>query len=81
MTFIEFKKNLLDLDLSIPKFCKLLKINEKNIQAYKKKGYIPNSIAVISQCFIEMKNSKLDYTSMIEHLELIEKSRSKDFIK
>lgn len=38
MTFIEFKKQLLDAEISLPKFSKLIKVSEKNIQAYKKKA-------------------------------------------
>ena len=37
MTFIDFKKLLLDAELTIPKFTALIKVSEKNIQAYKKK--------------------------------------------
>ena len=52
MTFIDFKKLLLDSELSIPKFTEIIKVSEKNIQAYKKKkqvfGY--SSYDVIS-CF------------------------------
>ena len=38
MTFIEFKKQLLDAEISLPKFSKLIKVSEKNIQSYKKTG-------------------------------------------
>lgn len=37
MTFIEFKKRLLDAEITLPKFSKLIKVSEKNIQSYKKK--------------------------------------------
>ena len=37
MTFIDFKKLLLDAELTIPKFTERIKVSEKNIQAYKKK--------------------------------------------
>jgi hypothetical protein len=50
MTFIEFKKTLLDAELTIPKFCKLIKVSEKNIQSYKKKDAIPNTIASVVTC-------------------------------
>ncbi len=41
MTFIEFKKLLLDAEISLPKFSKLIKVSEKNLQSYKKKGEVP----------------------------------------
>jgi len=37
MEFIEFKKLLLDADITLPKFANLIKVSEKNIQSYKKK--------------------------------------------
>jgi len=37
MTFIDFKKQLLDADISLPKFSKLIKVSEKNIQLTKKR--------------------------------------------
>jgi hypothetical protein len=60
MTFIEFKKQLLDAEISLPKFSKLIKVSEKNIQAYKKKGEVPNTIAAIVTCFVAMHKSGLD---------------------
>ena len=70
MTFIEFKKHLLDAEISLPKFSKLIKVSEKNLQSYKKKGEVPNPIAVIVVCFVEMKKAGLDYKEIVEGLEL-----------
>jgi len=70
MTFIEFKKNLIELELSIPKFSKLIKISEKNIQAYKKKEGVPNPIAVIVTLLVQMKQNNIDYTACIGSLAL-----------
>ncbi|SHE20888.1 hypothetical protein [methanotrophic endosymbiont of Bathymodiolus puteoserpentis (Logatchev)] len=70
MTFIEFKKQLLDAEISLPKFSKLIKVSEKNIQAYKKKGEVPNTIAAIVTCFVAMHKSGLDYRKVINDLEL-----------
>lgn len=70
MTFIEFKKSLLDAEISIPKFSKLIKVSEKNIQAYKKKKEVPNTIAVIVSCFVAMHHKSIDYNSLITALEL-----------
>lgn len=75
MTFIEFKKLLLDAEISLPKFSKLIKVSEKNIQAYKKKGEVPNTIAVIAQCFATMNTNELDYRSIITSLELKAKTK------
>jgi hypothetical protein len=70
MTFVEFKKNLLDADITLPKFSKLIKVSEKNIQSYKKKGEVPNTIAVIVTCFVQLKNLDVDYKEIINSLEL-----------
>ncbi len=75
MTFIEFKKLLLDAEISVPKFSKLIKVSEKNIQAYKKKGEIPNTIAVIATCFATMKFQGIDYNSIVTKLGLQAKTK------
>ena len=75
MTFIEFKKLLLDAEISLPKFSKLIKVSEKNLQSYKKKGEVPNTIAVIAKCFAVMHNKNIDYKHKIESLELKAKTK------
>lgn len=75
MTFIEFKKHLLDADISLPKFSKLIKVSEKNIQSYKKKGEVPNTIAVIVVCFVQMTKVGLNYRDIIDGLELEAKTK------
>ena len=75
MTFIDFKKQLLDAEISLPKFSKLIKVSEKNIQAYKKKGEVPNAIAVIATCFAHMHQSGGDYRALIDTLELEAKTK------
>lgn len=75
MTFIEFKKQLLDAEISLPKFSKLIKVSEKNIQAYKKKKEVPNTIAVVATCFASMKQNGLDYKTLIDSLELQAKTK------
>ncbi len=75
MTFIEFKKHLLDADISLPKFSKLIKVSEKNIQSYKKKGEVPNTIAVIVVCFVQMTKVGLNYRDIIDSLELEAKTK------
>lgn len=70
MTFIEFKKLLLDAEITLPKFSKLIKVSEKNLQAYKKKGEVPNAIAAVACCFATMHRVGIDYRSTIEALEL-----------
>jgi uncharacterized protein YpuA (DUF1002 family) len=70
MTFVEFKKSLLDAELTIPKFCNLIKISDKNLQSYKNKEAIPNSIATIILCFIEMKKNNIDFSKIIDELNL-----------
>lgn len=81
MTFIEFKKLLLDADISLPKFCRLIKVSDKNIQSYKKKGDIPNTIAVIATCFAEMNTKGMDYRSLIEDLGLKKQTKTGGFKK
>lgn len=75
MTFIDFKKLLLDAEITLPKFSKLIKVSEKNIQAYKKKGEVPNTIAVIAKAFSIMHNKGLDYRKEIEELNLEAKTK------
>jgi len=75
MTFIEFKKLLLDAEISLPKFSKLIKVSEKNIQAYKKRGDVPNTIAVIVKCFAVMHDRNINYKHKIDTLELQAKTK------
>jgi len=70
VTFIDFKKLLLDAEITIPKFSKLIKVSEKNLQAYKKKGEVPNAIAVVAASFAYMHKNGIDYRAVIEPLGL-----------
>jgi len=76
MTFIEFKKHLLDAEISLPKFSKLIKVSEKNLQSYKKKGEVPNPVAVCVVCFVEMKKLGLDYREIVNNLDLKAKTKA-----
>lgn len=75
MTFIDFKKLLLDAEITLPKFSKLIKVSEKNLQAYKKKGEVPNAIAVVACCFATMHQSNIDYRGSIDALGLVAKTK------
>ena len=75
MTFIDFKKLLLDAELSIPKFTELIKVSEKNIQAYKKKKHVPNAIATVATCFAKMNQESIDFRTLINDLELEKKEK------
>lgn len=75
MTFIDFKKLLLDAELTIPKFTALIKVSEKNIQAYKKKEEVPNAIAVCAACFAKMNKDGIDYKELINELDLKKKEK------
>ncbi len=81
MTFIEFKKRLLDIDMSLPRFCDLIKVSDKNIQSYKKKGMVPNTIAVIVTCFAALHENTVDFKSLIKDLELKKKTKKGGFTK
>lgn len=70
MSFIEFKKLLLDAEISLPKFSRLIKVSDKNLQSYKKKDEVPNAIAVVARCFAEMNEKGMDYRLLIDSLEL-----------
>ena len=70
MTFIDFKKLLLDSELTIPKFTALIKVSEKNIQAYKKKKEVPNAIAAIAACFAKMNQENIDYKTLINEKKI-----------
>ncbi len=73
MTFIDFKKLLLDADLTLPKFAKLIKVSDKNIQSYKKKEKVPNTIAVIAKSFVLMHEKNIPYKEHIKDLRLEKK--------
>lgn len=75
MTFIDFKKLLLDAEITIPKFAEIIKVSEKNIQAYKKKNYVPNTIAVIASCFAKMNEESIDFRYLINDLKLEKKEK------
>jgi hypothetical protein len=79
MDFIEFKKYLLDADLTIPKFARLIKVSEKNIQSYKDRDHIPNSVAVVAAMFATMHAEGIDYKKTVENLELKKKSKNSGF--
>lgn len=81
MTFIEFKKTLLDAEISLPKFCKLIRISDKNLQSYKKKGDIPNTIAVIVTCFARLQQEGIDYRDLVERLHLKKQTKTGGFKK
>jgi len=75
MTFIEFKKLLLDAELTIPKFASLIKVSEKNIQSYKKKKDVSNAIAATVACFAKMNQEGFDYKELINGLDLKKKEK------
>ena len=75
MTFIDFKKLLLDADMTLPKFAKLIKVSDKNIQSYKKKEKVPNTIAVIAKSFALMQSKNIDYKDHIKELNLKKKNK------
>lgn len=75
MTFIDFKKLLLDAELTIPKFTALIKVSEKNIQSYKKKKEVPNAIATVAACFAKMHQEGIDYKTLINDLDLKKKEK------
>lgn len=75
MTFIDFKKLLLDAELTIPKFTALIQVSEKNIQSYKKKKEVPNAIAAIAACFAKMNQDGTNFKELISDLELKKKEK------
>lgn len=75
MTFVEFKKYLLDADLTLPKFANLIKVSDKNIQSYKSKGEVPNTIAVIVKSFALMNQKNINYKDHIKELNLKKKKK------
>lgn len=81
MTFIELKKRLLDIEMSLPKFCDLIKVSDKNIQSYKKKGEIPNAIAVVVTCFYELHKNNINFQEIIEELDLMKRTKKGGFAK
>jgi len=76
MTFIEFKKTLLDAEITLPKFANLIKVGDKNIQSYKTKGEVPNTIAVIAKSFAIMAQKNINYKEHIKELNLKKKKKN-----
>jgi len=81
MTFIEFKKLLLDAEITLPKFCNLIKVSDKNLQSYKKKDDVPNAIAAIAACFARLHREGIDYRELIDALDLKKKTKKGGFAK
>ncbi len=75
MTFIDFKKLLLDADITLPKFANIIKVSDKNIQSYKNKGEVPNTIAVIAKSFALMTQKDISYKEHIKELNLKKKKK------
>ena len=75
MTFIDLKKLLLDADITLPKFANLIKVSDKNIQSYKNKGEVPNTIAVIAKLFAVMTKQEIPYKDHIKELNLKKKKK------
>jgi len=75
MTFIDFKKLLLDTGMTLPKFANLIKVSDKNIQAYKNKGEVPNTIAVIAKSFALMTQKNINFKDHIKELNLKKKKK------
>lgn len=81
MTFIEFKKLLLDAEITLPKFCALIKVSDKNLQSYKKKDAVPNAVAVTAACFAHMQKEGIDYRDLVGRLNLKKKTKRGGFSK
>jgi len=75
MNFVDFKKLLLDADITLPKFANLIKVSDKNIQSYKNKGEVPNTIAVIAKSFAIMTQKDIGYKEHIKELCLKKKKK------
>ena len=67
--------------MSLPRFCDLIKVSDKNIQSYKKKGKVPNTIAVVVTCFAVLHENNIDFSSPIKELELKKKTKNGGFSK
>lgn len=81
MTFIDFKKLLLDAEITLPKFAKMIQVSDKNIQSYKQKGEVPNALAAVAKCIAVMHQNGIDYRTSIDELHLIKKSKKGGFSK
>lgn len=81
MTFIEFKKRLLDIEMTLPKFCDLIKVSDKNLRSYKKKGEVPNTIAALVTCCAVLHEEGVDFQSLIAELGLKKKTKRGGFSK
>lgn len=70
MTYIEFKKILVELDISSATFSEIVKISYKNVLAFKKKEEVPNVIAALALSFLEMQKKGIDYKLFVDSLDL-----------
>ena len=81
MTFKEFKKCLVDADITIPKLAKLIGVSEKNIQSYKQKDKIPNHFAAIAELIRVMEDEGIDYKEILLGLGLTKSTKKGGFAK
>jgi hypothetical protein len=81
MTFIDFKKHLLDAEITLPKFAQMIQVSDKNIQSYKQKGEVPNALAAVAKCIAVMNQNGIDYRTSISELNLVKKSKKGGFSK
>jgi hypothetical protein len=81
MTYIDFKKRLLDLEMSLPQFCELIKISDKNLRSYKKKAEIPNALAALVTSLVELDRLGVDFRGLIEDLRLEKRTKKGGFTR
>lgn len=56
-------------------------MSDKNIKSFKKKGEVPNAIAVAVTCFNVLYENNIDFRSLVEELLLKKKPKLGGFAK
>lgn len=70
MNYAEFKRQLGKASLSTKSFAELVGMKQSSITNYKKKGEVPNHLAIIVFLMGEMAENKIDFKSKLKKLDM-----------
>lgn len=66
MTYKEFQIALIELNLNIKDFARILGMNPNSITNYKLKGFVPLQLAIVINLMQELHKNQLNYLDVIE---------------
>jgi len=72
MDYTEFKRQLGKASLNTKSFAELVGMKQSSITNYKKKGEVPNHLAIIAFLMAEMAENKIDFQSKLKKLDMKE---------